>query len=232
MSGLDSEYIKYLIGSQVNYTQSYMGAHHDGLSHDKINRFMRGKKFRPRHLWQAVRDDVEPHADGYIVFDDTTLDKRYSEKIEVAQIQYSGASHGMVMGINIVTCLYVNPELDCSWVIDYRIYNPIADGKDKLEHVEDMLLHSVERKKLAFGVVLFDSWYATCKDSSGYDYGLNVLFRCGGWLRERHPDYHLPCKESSSWTYAFTAMHAPLQQYAQAFNNLLFPFPSWLGSST
>ena len=161
MSGLDSEYIKYLIGSQVNYTQSYMGAHHDGLSHDKINRFMRGKKFRPRHLWQAVRDDVEPHADGYIVFDDTTLDKRYSEKIEVAQIQYSGASHGMVMGINIVTCLYVNPELDCSWVIDYRIYNPIADGKDKLEHVEDMLLHSVERKKLAFGVVLFDSWYAT-----------------------------------------------------------------------
>ena len=31
MSGLDSEYIKYLIGSQVNYTQSYMGAHHDVL---------------------------------------------------------------------------------------------------------------------------------------------------------------------------------------------------------
>ena len=67
----------------------------------------------------------------------------------------------MVMGIDIVTCLYVNPELDCSWVIDYRIYNPIADGKDKMDHVEDMLLHSVERKKLAFGVVLFDSWYAT-----------------------------------------------------------------------
>jgi Transposase DDE domain len=161
ISGLDGEYIKYLISSQVNYTQSYMGTHHNGLSHDQINRFMRGEKFRPRHLWQAVRADVVPHADGYIVFDDTTLDKRYSEKIEVAQVQYSGASHGLVMGINIVTCLYVNPELDHSWNIDYRMYNPIADGKDKLEHVADMLHHSVEWKRLEFGNVLFDSWYAT-----------------------------------------------------------------------
>jgi hypothetical protein len=161
MDKLLTDYVNYLISSQVNYTQSYMGDHHDELSHDQVNRLMCSEKLRPRHLWQAVRADVLAHPDGYLVFDDTTLDKRHSTKIEIAQRQYSGASHGLVMGINVVTCLYVNPESQQSWIIDYRVYNPIADGKGKLDHVSDMIAHSVEWKKLDFGVVLFDSWYAT-----------------------------------------------------------------------
>jgi Transposase DDE domain len=138
-----------------------MGMHHNSVSHDQMNRFMRKSRLRPRHLWQEVRGDVVAHAEGYLLFDDTTLNKEYSRKIEIAQKQYSGALHGLVMGINVVTCVYVNPETEQHWVIDYRIYNPIADGKNKLEHVADMLRHTVEWKRLAFKVVLFDSWYAT-----------------------------------------------------------------------
>jgi hypothetical protein len=58
MDKLLTDYVKYLISSQVNYTQSYMGDHHDSLSHDQVNRLMRTEKLRPRHLWQAVRGDV------------------------------------------------------------------------------------------------------------------------------------------------------------------------------
>jgi hypothetical protein len=138
-----------------------MGEHHEGISHDQLNRFMRGAKLRPRHLWQAVKEEIVVSENGYLLFDDTTINKEYSEKIEIAQRQYSGAKHGMVMGINVVTCVYYNPNNGQHWLIDYRIYNPIADGKSKLEHVEDMLRHSIEWKKLAFRSVLFDSWYAT-----------------------------------------------------------------------
>ena len=46
------------------------------------------------------------------------------------------------------------------WVIDYRVFDPDADGKTKLDHVRDML-HSVSHRAVPFETVLMDSWYAT-----------------------------------------------------------------------
>jgi len=96
-----------------------------------------------------------------VVFDDTVADKNFSHKIELVRRQYSGNAHGVIKGIGIVTCVYVNPDLDQFWIIDYRIYDPDGDGKTKLEHVQDMLLNCVYQKKLLFWAVSMDSWYAT-----------------------------------------------------------------------
>ena len=57
--------------------------------------------------------------------------------------------------------MYVNPETDPFWIIDYRIYDPDGDGKTKLDHVQDMLLNCVHQKQLQFWAVLMDRWYAT-----------------------------------------------------------------------
>lgn len=38
-----------------------------------------------------------------------------------------------------MSCVYVNPETGQFWVIDYRIYDPDADGKSKIDHVLEML---------------------------------------------------------------------------------------------
>jgi hypothetical protein len=154
-------YVQYLIVSPLNQTQTYMGEHHMGLSHDQVNRFMRGQKLRPRHVWQAVRGDVVASDAGYLLFDDTVISKEHSEKIEMAQVQYSGTAHGLVLGISVVNCVYYNPETNQFWVIDYRIYDPKTDGRDKLQHMEDMLRHTVAWKKLPFRGVLMDTWYAT-----------------------------------------------------------------------
>ena len=161
MAKILDEYVKYLIVSPLNQTQTYMGAHHMGLSHDQVNRYMRGERLRPRHLWQAVRGDVVPSAEGYLLFDDTVINKEHSEKIEMAQVQYSGNAHGLVLGISVVNCVYYNPETKQFWVIDYRIYDPKTDGRNKLQHMEDMLRHTVDWKKLPFRGVLMDTWYAT-----------------------------------------------------------------------
>ena len=75
--------------------------------------------------------------------------------------QYSGNAHGIIKGIGVVTCVYVNPEIDQFWIIDYRIYDPDGDGKTKLDHMQDMLLNCVYQKKLEFWAVLMDTWYAT-----------------------------------------------------------------------
>jgi hypothetical protein len=131
------------------------------MSHDQINRYLRREKLTPRLLWENVKLLLQIHESAYIIFDDTVLDKRYSEDIELTRGQYSGNEHGVLRGIGVVSCVYVNPETGQFWVIDYRIYAPDADGKSKLDHVSEMLQSLIYSKSLPFRTVLMDSWYAT-----------------------------------------------------------------------
>ena len=71
--------------------------------------------------------------------------------------QYSGNAHGLIKGISMVNCLYVNPETQQYWIVDYRIYDPQNDGKTKLDHVREMLVTAVASKALSFNRVLMDS---------------------------------------------------------------------------
>ncbi len=57
---------------------------------------------------------------GYLICDDSTLDKRYSRENELAKKQYSGNEHGLVYGINLVNLLWT--DMDKFIPIDYRIY--------------------------------------------------------------------------------------------------------------
>ena len=99
--------------------------------------------------------------EGYIIFDDTVIDKRHAKNIELAKPQYSGNAKHVINGISVVTCVYVNPTLDRFWIIDYRIYDQNTDGKSKLDHVKEMLSVLVTQRQLRFETVLMDSWYAT-----------------------------------------------------------------------
>ena len=134
--------------------------HLESISHDKINYYLKNEKLTPRLLWENVKDIIVTSENAYIIFDDSVLDKRYSEEIEMVRRQYSGNEHGVLKGIGLVNCIYVNPKLQTFWVIDYRIFNPESDGKTKLDHVKDMLQNLVYQKLLPFDTVLMDTWYA------------------------------------------------------------------------
>ena len=157
------DYCQFLLVSQINYTLTYFAEHTERFSHDAANRYLKGEKITPRLVWENVRAQVKPSAKGYLVFDDTVLDKNYSFEIELVRRQYSGNAHGIIKGIGVVTCVYVNPELDQFWIIDYRIYDPERDGKTKLDHVREMLDNTVHDKSLPFQAVLMDTWYADRK---------------------------------------------------------------------
>lgn len=43
--------------------------------------------------------------------------------------------------------MYVNPETDQFWLIDYRVYDLEGDGKTKPEHARAMLDHVVYQKR-------------------------------------------------------------------------------------
>ena len=118
------DYCQYLISSQINYTLTNFADHTERFSHDALNRYLADDRIPPRLVWENVRAQLIATPTGYLVFDDTVLDKRYSRAIDLVRRQYSGNAHGVIKGIGVVTCVYVNPELDRFWIIDYRIYDP------------------------------------------------------------------------------------------------------------
>jgi len=155
------DYCQYLLVSQINYTLTNYAEHTEKFSHDMANRYLAGDEIRPRLAWENVREQVVLSQYGFIVFDDTVIDKDYSRHIELVRRQYSGNAHGVIKGIGVVTCVYVNPETDQFWIIDYRIFDPDSDGKSKLDHLLDMLQNCIYQKALPFWAVLMDTWYAT-----------------------------------------------------------------------
>jgi hypothetical protein len=171
------DYCQYLLSSQINYTLTNFADHTTAFSHDKLNRYLAGDKITPNLVWENVREQVVQCNNGYLVFDDTVANKNYSSKIELVRRQYSGNTHGVIKGIGVVTCVYVNPTTDQFWIIDFRIYDPDGDGKTKLDHMHDMLTNCMYQKQLQFYAVLMDSWYAT-KDVMLYIEELKKVYYC------------------------------------------------------
>ncbi len=168
---------QYLLVSQINYTLTNFADHCERFSHDAINRYLRGERITPRLVWEQVRGHVVATAQGYLVFDDTVLDKSASLAIELVRRQYSGNAHAVIKGIGVVSCVYVNPSLDQFWLIDYRLYDPAGDGHGKLDHVHEMLINIVHQKRLPFYAVLMDTWYAT-KDLMVFIESLRKVYYC------------------------------------------------------
>jgi len=171
------DYCQYLLVSQINYTLTNFADHSDDFSHDALNRYLGREKLTPRLLWDKVQDQLVETPRGYLLFDDTVLDKNYSQAIELVRSQYSGNAKAVIKGIGVVTCVYVNPDTDQFWLIDYRLYDPDGDGKSKLDHVREMLLNVVQHKQLPFTTVLMDTWYAT-KDLLLFIESLQKLYYC------------------------------------------------------
>jgi len=78
-------YCQYLLSSQINYTVTNLADHLESISHDQINRYLRREKLTPRLLWENVEPLIQAQENAYVIFDDTVLDKRYAEDIELTR---------------------------------------------------------------------------------------------------------------------------------------------------
>ena len=155
------DYCQYLLRSQINYTLTNFADHREPLSHDAVNRSLAGDRIPPRLVWENVQPHVVQTDDGSLVCDDTVVDKNFSRRIALVRRQYSGNAHGIIKGIGVVTCVYVNPTTGQFWIIDYRIDDPEGDGKSTLDHRQEMGTNAVYHKSLHLRGVLMDTWYAT-----------------------------------------------------------------------
>jgi hypothetical protein len=152
-------YGQFLVNTPVNVTGTYFADTASGFSHDQVSRFLAGSKLTPRIIRDKALSEIPFSAHGFILFDDTVVDKDFSLRIEMVRSQYSGNAHDVIKGIGVVTCVYYNPDTDQFYALDYRIFDPDRDGQGKLDHVWDML-DGLQTRNVAYGFVLMDSWYA------------------------------------------------------------------------
>ena len=161
------QYIQYLIATNGNYTCTNLSNHLEvgpGTSHDAVSDYLRREKLTPRGLWELVAPLLKNDLDGYLIVDDSVQDKRYSTAIELVKLQYSGAEHGLVRGINVVNLLHSSGPDGDYFPIDYRIYDDKSDGKTKNDHFREMLIRAVSEKGIKARNVLFDTWYASVEN--------------------------------------------------------------------
>ena len=106
------DYCQYLLSTPINYTLTHFADPSQGFSHDQIHRYLAGERLRPSAVWEHVKSHLAQMPNGYIIFDDMVLDKRYAKEITLARKQYSGNARSTIKGIGIVVCVYVNPKTE------------------------------------------------------------------------------------------------------------------------
>ena len=78
------------------------------ISHDKVTRFLNGKEFASRELWEHVKPEIrkiEQDLGGVLILDDTIEEKTYTDENEIICWHYSHAKGRCVKGVNLLSCL-------------------------------------------------------------------------------------------------------------------------------
>src|SRR3989344_4502127 len=141
-------YTKFLIANQNKYSGVELSKTSDSpLSHDSVSKWLRDEDFTSKDLWPHVKDMVSKE-EGYLVADDSVLDKRFSRNNELVGRHWSGNEHRLICGIDLVNLLWTKGE-ECV-PCDYRIYQSEKKGvKTKNEHFRDMLVTAKKNEDLS-----------------------------------------------------------------------------------
>ena len=109
-------------------------------------------------LWDYVQRYIDVKS-GYLIADDTILDKPRGPKIEGVGFHYSGKHKRSVRGLCLVSLVWTDGKY--VFPVDFRVYNK-DDGITKNEHLRDILKTANERG-FTPKMVMFDSWYSSCE---------------------------------------------------------------------
>jgi hypothetical protein len=160
----DFDYINFLISTSTVFSCTEAARCYPSLSnapsHDCFTRLLQKQPSDTEPLWHEVRKFITLK-EGFLIVDDTVLDKPYSEKIGFVRHQWSGKHHRTVKGIGLITLVWTDGKIVLP--IDFRIYNIEEDNKTKNDHFLDML-DKAEERGFNPEYVMFDIWYARIKN--------------------------------------------------------------------
>ena len=157
--------MNFLIATPDNYSCSEAARVQpptdDPPAHDSLNRLLYRLPADSEALWREAAPCVNTDK-GVLVIDDSTLDKPYTQKMELVTRHWSGKHKQVVSGINLITLMWTDGDshIPC----DYRLYNKDHDGLTKNDHFQALIATAHDRG-FAPECVVFDSWYSRLEES-------------------------------------------------------------------
>ncbi len=149
------------------------------ISHDQITRMLSKPVRDAKDLWLMTKPLVRSHEtdDGCLIFDDTIIEKEYTDESDLICWHYDHSKGRSVKGINLLTAFYhtQSSEMDlplCVPVSYYSIEKPVVSCDvqkkrevrkspvTKNELLQEMVGQSL-LNELRFTYVLGDSWFAS-----------------------------------------------------------------------
>lgn len=103
-------YTDYLISSTCQTSATGLSRLLDNvISHDSITRFLTQAGFDSKSLWQSAKPLVRTHEseEGCLIFDDSIIEKQYSDENPLICWHWDHAKGRSVKGINLLTAFYV-----------------------------------------------------------------------------------------------------------------------------
>lgn len=155
MDSILALYIKLLIVVSLKKTALTLSEISDEISHDKLTRAL--KSYVPRST--PLENITKPFGlrGGYLVIDDTVLEKPYGKAFEGASYVFSSSKGKAVYGYQLVLLIWTDGNKRI--VIGEQLYR--KGGPTKIELALEMLSRARNVYKMNPEYVLFDSWYGS-----------------------------------------------------------------------
>ena len=166
-------YTDYLISTSGQATATGLSAMMDGaVSHDQITRFLSKDDFDSKTLWKKVKPTVREiqSEDGCIIFDDTIVEKQWTDESDIVCWHFDHAKGRNVKGVNLLNMVYCSQEICVPVgfeVVRKYAYCEIETKKQKRKadvgknELMRNLLQLALKNQIPFCYVLMDVWFAS-----------------------------------------------------------------------
>lgn len=168
-------YTDYLISSFSQTTATGMSRMLDGeKSHDQITRFLSKQEFTGKDLWKLIKKDlrrIESESEGCIIFDDTVIEKMYTDESAVMCWHFDHSKNRNVKGMNLLNCIYSSQGVKLP--LNFHIVEkPILFSDIKTQKVRrkgtitknELLRSMIQRCKenqVLYRYILMDRWFSS-----------------------------------------------------------------------
>jgi DDE family transposase len=159
----------------------------DSASHDRLTRMLHGD-WSGQTLFDLALRILFVVAGGYLILDDTVVEKPYARLLGEAAWVWSNKQQKVVFGVSVVLLVWTDGEVRIP--VGYRVWH--KGGPSKVDLALELLSYARNRLKCKPQLVLFDSWYPAKR------------------LLKRLKDYgwHFVCQLKKSRLFEGVALHA------------------------
>lgn len=193
MNRLLDIYSDYLIAQNQYATAVGLSDLLEGrISHDKITRFLNGKKLASKDLWEYIKPElrkIEEDKGGVLIIDDTIEEKTYTDENEIICWHYSHSKSRCVKGVNLLSCLarYGDTALPIAYELvhkDLLLCNTITrkvkrqSSINKNQMFQSMIAQALANK-VKFEYILADVWFGAKKNMEFIHYDIKKKFIFG-----------------------------------------------------